>query len=139
MKIERIYALSCVVSALGWGSSVVGVLAPSEVAFTLLTRLGNHPIEHSVILDYWLRMCSLTFVFIGVLSALCIKDSYSTLRLPLGVFNIGCAMSLIVWNCIIGVQSNLQVIDPVFLLVAGIPMTMWACVKAENRPRAIVE
>lgn len=130
MRAEHWYRFSCIVSALGWGSAIIGVLAPSELAFSLLAVMGNQAMIHSVILDYWLRMCSLAFVFIGILSALCVWESYRVLRMPLGVFNIGCAIALLIWNSIIGVQSSIQMIDPVFLLITGIPMTLWAFVKA---------
>ena len=56
-------------AAIGWGICVAGIFAPSKAAFELLGSVGG--IDPAALMadpmyDYWLRMASGAFTFIGV-------------------------------------------------------------------------
>ena len=52
-------------SALVWGVSIFGVLAPWSAAADALEGLGAHEIHFDRMLDYWLRMAASAFTLIG--------------------------------------------------------------------------
>jgi len=56
-------------AALGWGICVAGIFAPSKATFELLGYVGGidpAPLMADPMYDYWLRMASSVFTFIGV-------------------------------------------------------------------------
>ena len=56
-------------AALGWGICVAGIFAPSKATFELLGYVGGidpGPLLADPMYDYWLRMASSVFTFIGV-------------------------------------------------------------------------
>lgn len=56
-------------TALGWGVCIAGVFAPARAAFDLLQCVGGvdpEPMLNDPMYDYWLRMASSVFAFIGL-------------------------------------------------------------------------
>ena len=56
-------------TALGWGICIAGVFTPATAAFDLLEYVGGidpAPMLADPMYDYWLRMASSTFAFIGI-------------------------------------------------------------------------
>ena len=56
-------------TALGWGICVAGIFAPTSAAFELLEYVGGidpKPMMADPMYDYWLRMASSVFFFIGI-------------------------------------------------------------------------
>lgn len=119
---------ACVVAAAGWGISVIGVFAPSETVFALLSQLADEPIRPQPMLEYWLRMCALGFTGIGLLFAAALIPANAPLRLPLGLFQLVTAAALAGWNLNNGISADCQIWDGVFLVTTGIPITAWGIV-----------
>jgi hypothetical protein len=56
-------------TALGWVICLAGVFTPAKTAFSLLQYVGGidpEPLLANPMYDYWLRMASSTFAFIGL-------------------------------------------------------------------------
>ena len=56
-------------AAIGWGICVAGIFAPAKATFELLGYVGGidpGPLMADPMYDYWLRMASSAFTFIGV-------------------------------------------------------------------------
>ena len=119
---------ACVIAALGWGVSVIGVFAPAETVFALLSQLADEPIRRQPMLEYWLRMCALGFTAIGLLFAAALFPANARLRLPLGVLQLVCAAVLAGWNWRNGITADCQIWDGVFLASTGIPIAIWGFV-----------
>ncbi len=117
--------VACLVAAFGWGISVIGVVAPADTVFALLSQLADEPIRHHPMLEYWLRMCALAFTAVGLLFAAALWPANARLRLPLGIFQLVCAAVLAGWNLRNGISADAQIWDGVFLASTGIAITAW--------------
>jgi hypothetical protein len=62
----RLLRLFLVLTAIGWGVSVVGVFATWPQVNKIAQGLGAKPIAYDPMLDYWLRMVSGAFALIGL-------------------------------------------------------------------------
>lgn len=57
-------------SAIGWGICIAGVFLPGRSAFEILGYIGGispEPLNADPMYDYWLRMASSVFAFLGFL------------------------------------------------------------------------
>lgn len=57
-------------SAVGWGISFYFTFVPWDDAAALLMQMGAEPIAYQPLLDYWLKMASVTFGCVGLASLL---------------------------------------------------------------------
>ena len=115
---------ACVLAFIGWAISFVAVVVSSEYAFQLLSAFAGVEIAYNAVLDYWLRMCASVFTLIGILFLMSIWRKYSQLRIILGGFHLMLSVILFIWNCKIGIQSDVQIWDIAFLVVTGIPILL---------------
>lgn len=56
-------------TSIGWGVCVAGIFAPAQTTFELLGYVGGidpGPLMADPMYDYWLRMASSVFTFIGI-------------------------------------------------------------------------
>lgn len=63
----RLLRLCLGFAGIAWGVSAFGVFGSWESANMALQGLGARPIAYDPMLDYWLRMVSGAFAFVGVL------------------------------------------------------------------------
>lgn len=65
-------------AGLGWGLTVVGVFLPWEWATEHLEKFGgSNSIPNDVMLNYWMRMASGAFAFVGVFFLLAAWKPYT--------------------------------------------------------------
>ena len=62
----RLLRLCLVLTAVGWGVSVVGVFTTWPQTMEIAQKLGAKTIAFDPMLDYWLRMVSGAFALIGL-------------------------------------------------------------------------
>lgn len=83
---------------MGWGISFYFLFAPWSAAADQLDGMGAGPIPYNPLADYWLRMASSVFGFIGIASVLaCIRPHYFVVLIRLlGPFHfiIGTTLAL---------------------------------------------
>jgi hypothetical protein len=113
-----------VISALGWLISIVGVVVPSSTAFAILNDLGALDLPYNPMLDYWLRMTSFAFAFIGFLFAIAAirwRKSWS-FALLLALFQFICGVVLFAAKWQIGLANETSNADAFF---AWRPEYLW--------------
>jgi hypothetical protein len=122
--------------ALGWGVCLVGVVVPGAVAFDLLGYIGGiepHALVSDPMYDYWLRMASSVFGFLGVLFLiLAIRPEKFANVLPLaGCFMLLEGIVLLVHGLRLHLPLTPMAGDVSFCLLCGIGILV--CMKRAKR------
>jgi hypothetical protein len=114
----RIFLLAGVV---GWGISLFGVFMPWAAVVGQLEGLGAQNIGNDPMLNYWLRMTSAAFSFIGILFLLCAINprKYAVLVPWLGGFMIIEGLVLLFYGLWLSLSLLPFVVDASFCLVIG--------------------
>jgi hypothetical protein len=114
----RIFLLA---GGFGWGISLFGVFMPWTVVVSQLEGLGAQKILGDPMLNYWLRMTSVAFTFIGVLFLLCAFNprKYAILLPWLGLFMIVEGLALFIYGLALKLHLIPFVVDASFCIVIG--------------------
>jgi hypothetical protein len=107
--------------AFGWGISLFGVFMPWAAVTSQLERLGAQKIVGDPMLNYWLRMTSAAFSFIGILFLVCaINPRKHAILVPwLGLFMIVEGLILFAYGLLLNLQLMPFVVDALFCGVIG--------------------
>lgn len=127
INLSRRTALRCFLgyAALGWGICIVGVFTPASTAFDLLEYVGGidpTPLLADPMYDYWLRMASSAFAFIGIgylILAIWPRRFCSVLPFA-GAFMLIEGIVLLVHGLRLGLSPTPFMGDTSFCLVGGI-------------------
>jgi hypothetical protein len=112
-------------TALGWGICLAGVFTPAATAFDLLEYVGGidpAPMLADPMYDYWLRMASSTFAFIGIaylILAIWPHRFYSVLPFA-GAFMLLEGIVLLVHGLRLDLPPTPFVGDTAFCIVGGL-------------------
>jgi len=111
------------ISAIGWGISIIGVLAPSNNVFRWLKYMGSD-FDFSPKLDYWLRMSAFVFCWVAALNVRAVLDYKNQQELIywLAGLNICGAIVLIIAGFRLNIPLNEFLQDVLFCLSTGIIM-----------------
>lgn len=112
-------------TALGWGICIAGVFTPATTVFDLLQYVGGvdpQPMLDDPMYDYWLRMASSVFTFIGIAYLiLAIWPRKFACALPFaGAFMVLEGLILLVHGLRLGLPSTPFGGDVAFCLVGGV-------------------
>jgi hypothetical protein len=110
-----------VCGAVGWEISIFGVLMPWAAVVGQLEGLGAQNISSDPMLNYWLRMTSAAFSFIGVLFLVCAVNpsKYAPVLPWLGLFMIAEGVILFTYGLLLGLGPIPFVVDSSFCIVIG--------------------
>ncbi len=110
--------------AIGWGICIVGVFVPGNSAFNMLGYIGG--IEPSLLqsdnmYDYWLRMASSVFSFVGLICLLPVinYDKFKSLVPVIGTFMLFEGFVLLIHGLILQIPIYPLWGDVGFCLVGG--------------------
>ncbi|NOY75549.1 MAG: hypothetical protein GXP32_07125 [Kiritimatiellaeota bacterium] len=129
MKIElskkMLLRMFLVYSALGWGICIVWVFLPGDSAFEILGYIGGispEVLNADPMYDYWLRMASSVFAFLGFLYLLPVMNpaKFAALAPYLGWFMIIEGAVLFAHGAILGLPATPWLGDVGFCVVGGI-------------------
>ncbi len=112
---------SLLISAMGWGISILAIFLPDDRAFDYLSGMAGENITGTPILGYWLKMTGLAFTFIGCLffySALFPRKTPG-LTNSLLCFNLLCGIALIVIGRSYGFDDHVYIWDGLFGITTG--------------------
>ncbi|MBL7012019.1 MAG: hypothetical protein ISR85_03715 [Kiritimatiellales bacterium] len=117
-------------TAFGWGICLAGVFTPAATAFDLLEYIGGidpAPMLADPMYDYWLRMASSTFAFIGIgYLILAIWPRRFSSVLPFaGAFMLLEGVILLVHGLRLDLQPTPFLGDTAFCLVGGIGILLF--------------
>jgi hypothetical protein len=108
--------------AFGWGISILGVFMPWHAVVTQLEGLGTQNISSDPMLNYWLRMTSGAFAFIGLLFLICAFNlrKYFILLPLLGFFMIAEGLILLTFGLVLKLNILPFIVDVTFCILIGI-------------------
>ena len=109
------------ISAIGWGISIIGVLAPSNNVFRWLKYMGSD-FDFSPKLDYWLRMSAFVFCWVAALNVRAVLDYKNQQELIYWLAGLNIFGGIIL--CITGIKLNIPINeclqDVAFCLTTGL-------------------
>ena len=106
----------------GWGISLFGVFLPWPMVISQLEGLGAQNISGDPMLNYWLRMTSIAFSFIGLLFLVCAINppKYALLVPWLGFFMIAEGLVLFIYGLVLNLHFIPFVVDSSFCIIIGV-------------------
>lgn len=134
-KALLIYRLSAFAAGVGWFISILTNLLNGPQVFEFLQFISTEQFEYSLMLDYWMKMAGLAFAFIGIGFLYCAFKWKETLPYGIyfGLFQIIQFLSVIVTMARLPLDSQIYLMDCIFFLGTGIPMTFaWYSLKNEK-------
>jgi hypothetical protein len=122
---KRLLRLFLIYSAFGWGISVLGIFLSGSAAFELLTYISGVDtslIQKEPMYDYWLRMASSVFAFIGLayLFLAIYPKKYASLMPFAGAFMILEGLVLMIHGFRLNIPISNFWGDFAFCLIGGI-------------------
>lgn len=107
-KKQHLYLLKIIlfISAFGWGISVIGTFLPWTIVEDILSNFGCNKIDQEPMIDYWFRMTTGGFSFIGFIFLVVAfnPEKYKNIINLLGYFMI-CEGGLLLFH---GLRLSLQ-------------------------------
>ena len=122
-----IYRLAAFTAGVGWFVSILANLVNGSTVFEYLSFISSEDFEYHAMLDYWMKMAGLAFALIGLGFLYCSWKWKETLHLGyyLGIYQVVSALSVLITMSRIDLSSQIYLVDCLFFLGTGIPMT-WA-------------
>ena len=124
---KLIYRLAAIIAGTGWIVSILATLVNGQAAFEFLQYISGEQLAYNPMLDYWMKMAGLAFAFIGLGFLYCGLKWKEALPYGLyfGSYQILSAFGVLISIARMDIDSNIYLMDCVFFLGTGIPMT-WA-------------
>ena len=131
-----IYQLFAIIAGIGWIISILANFVNGETVFDFLRYMSAEQFEYDPMLDYWMKMTGLAFAFIGLGFLYCgikWKEGFPY-GIYFGVYQLVSALSVLLTMARLELDSQMYLLDCVFFLGTGIPMTLaWFGVRNDLR------